>query len=250
MLTPHPPLSSAIVDWFRQELAVGHLGPGSRLPSERLIGEQFGVSRSVVREAMSELKSEGLVMSRQGKGVFVTERGSRRSFQLAPHTLEDTASLNHVIELIATIESSAARLAALRRDDDDLKAMRRALVGMEYAIVHDLPGDEEDYAFHQAVVDATHNPQFVSLNEYLEQHARRLIRRARHNTLTRHQSLVAQVQREHQDIFQAIEAGNPDAAAEAAENHLRNAARRLDVYLGKPLETTHPMTNQNDAAPA
>lgn len=224
--------------------------PGSRLPSERLIGEQFGVSRSVVREAMSELKSEGLVVSRQGKGMFVTERGSRRSFQLAPHTLEDAASLNHVIELIATIESAAARLAALRRNDDDLKAMRRALVGMEYAIVHDLPGDEEDYAFHQAVVDATHNPQFVSLNEYLEQHARRLIRRARHNTLTRHHSLVAQVQREHQDIFQAIEAGNPHAAATAAENHLRNAARRLDIYLGKPLEDSHAIEPHGDPAQA
>src|SRR3546814_7956010 len=82
---------------------------------------------------------------------------------------------------------------------DDLKKIKRALIGMEYAIVHDQLGDTEDYAFHQAIVDAAQNPHFIALNEYLEQHVRHLIRSARSNTAQYHQNLVEDVQQEHQD---------------------------------------------------
>ena len=191
MSVPNTSLATPIIDWLKNEIDQGHLEPGAKLLSEKQLCERFGVSRSVVREALSQLKSEGLVNAYQGRGVFVAERGSRQSFRLKATSLRDTE-----------------------------------------AIVHDQPGDEEDYAFHQAIVDATHNPQFVALNEYLEQHARRLIRQARNNTATYHQDLIADVQKEHLDIFQAIERRDPLAAAQAAETHLNNAARRLNIYQG------------------
>jgi DNA-binding FadR family transcriptional regulator len=224
-------LTTTIVDWLKLEIDANRLGPGAKLPSEKQLCEQFNVSRSVVREALSQLKSEGLVSSHQGRGVFVSERGMRQSFRLKTTSLNDTETVGQIIELMSAIESAAARYAALRHTPADLKRIRQALVGMEFAIVHDQPGDEEDYAFHQAIVDATHNPHFIALNEYLEQHARRLIRQARNNTATYHQELIADVQKEHQNILQAIGERDPEAAAKAAETHLRNAARRLNSYL-------------------
>ena len=85
--------------------------------------------------------------------------------------------------------------------------MKQALVGMEYALVNDKLGDEEDYQFHLAIVQATHNPHLVALNDYLEANVRRVIRSARNNTARMYTERMAAVQSEHQAIFAAIEAG-------------------------------------------
>lgn len=231
MDTPTQPLTTGIVDWLKDEIEQNRLMEGSKLPSEKQLCEQFGVSRSVVREAISQLKSEGLVSSHQGRGVFVNARSARQSFRLSSTALDDHDAIEHIIELLVAFESAAARHAAVRHTPADLKEIRRALVGMEYAILNDQPGDSEDYAFHQAICDATHNPHFIALNEYLEQHVRGLIRQARTNTVTHHQDLVMAVQTEHHQILDAIEARDGAAAAHAAETHLRNAAQRLDIYL-------------------
>src|SRR5690606_4632887 len=189
-LSPTQSLTTPIAAWLKDEIEQQRLTPGSKLPSEKQLCEQFSVSRSVIREAVSQLKSEGLVSAQQGRGVFVNERGSRQSFRLDRTRLGDEEDVGYVIELLIAIEVAAARLAALRHTLDDLKKIKRALVGMEYAIVHEQLGDAEDYAFHQAIVDAAHNPHFITLNEYLEQHIRRLIRKARSNTAQQHQGLV------------------------------------------------------------
>jgi DNA-binding FadR family transcriptional regulator len=232
--TPRRPtqsLTDEIVEWLSQEIRSGRLAPGAKLPSEKQLGLQFSVSRSVVREAVSHLKSEGMVSAQQGRGVFVNERGARQTFRLEAPALDDAAGLEHVIELLVTIEAAAARYAALRHTPQDLKRMKQALVGLEYAIVNDKLGDEEDFGFHQAIVDATKNPHFGMLSDYLEQHVRRLIRQARNNTATNYQDLVGAVQEEHRAILAAIEARDPAAAAMAAETHLRNAAQRLNKYV-------------------
>jgi len=130
-----------------------------------------------------------------------------------------------------TIEVAATRFAAMRRSPEDLKRIKRALIGMEYEIANDRLGDEEDFAFHQAIVDATHNPHFRALSEHLEHGARRVIRQARSNTKAQHADLIEAVQQEHKAIYDAIAAGDSARAAEAAETHLRNAAERLNMYL-------------------
>lgn len=209
----------------------GELQPGDRLPSERELCERFGVSRSVVREALSQLKSDGSVETKRGSGAYVLERDRRQSFRMQDVAVDERDSLALVMELIVTVEVAVTRLAAMRRTPEDLKLIRRALIGMEYEIANDRLGDEQDFAFHQAIVEATHNPNFVALSSHLEQGARRVILQARSNTKSRHGSMIESVQEEHQAIFNAIKAGDPDAAALAAENHLKNAAQRLDMYL-------------------
>lgn len=207
------------------------LAPGDRLPSERGLCEQFSVSRPVIREALSRLKSEGLISIKRGVGVFVTERDPRGAFKIQDIDIEEKMSITHVMELISTIEVAATRLAAARRSNEDLKQIRKCLIGMEYAIASDRLGDEEDYEFHQAIVLATHNPYFKTLSQHIEHTARRMIRRLRSNTKTRHTNLIEAVQTEHQTIFNAIQAGDPAAAEQAARKHLENAEKRLVKYL-------------------
>jgi len=144
------------------------LAPGDRLPSERGLCEQFSVSRPVIREALSRLKSEGLISIKRGVGVFVTERDPRDAFKIQDIDIDEKISITHVMELISTVEVAATRLAAERRTNEDLKQIRKCLIGMEYAIASDRLGDEEDYEFHQAIVLATHNPYFKTLSQHIE----------------------------------------------------------------------------------
>src|SRR3546814_11496643 len=104
--------------------------------------------------------------------MLVKERGARQTFRLDPTRLDDKEDVAYVLELMIAIESAAARLAALRRTPEDLKNIKRALIGMEYAIVHDQWGDTEDYAFHTAIVDEPQNPHFLTLHENLQPHHR------------------------------------------------------------------------------
>ena len=224
-------LPDEIAARLTQAIQVGEFAVGDRLPSERLLCEQFSVSRAVVREALSQMKSEGLVTSRAGSGVFVTERNQRQAFRMQDVVINEEDSLALVMELLVTIEVASTRFAAMRRTPEDLKRIRRALIGMEYEIANDRLGDDEDFAFHQAIVDATHNPHFRALSEHLEHGARRVIRQARSNTKSNHADLVEAVQQEHKAIYDAISAGDPDQAELAAETHLRNAAKRLNIYL-------------------
>ena len=224
-------LPDEVATRLSEAIQAGEFAVGDRLPSERLLGEQYAVSRAVVREALSKLKSEGLVTSRAGSGVYVTERNQRQAFRMQDVAIDEKESLELVMELLITIEVAATRFAAMRRTQEDLKRIRRALIGMEYEIVTDRLGDGEDFAFHQAIVDATHNPHFQALSEHLEHSVRRLIRQARNNTKTRHADHVAAVQEEHEAIFAAISAGDPHQAATLAEKHLINSAKRLNIYL-------------------
>ena len=228
--TPQP-LPLEIIHWLTGEINSGRLATGDQLPSERKLCEQFSVSRAVVREALSQLKFEDLITTQQGKGAFVAKRGERHAFRLSEVSLGEENSLLHILEFLITIEVAATRLAATRHTAEDLKRIRQALIGMEYAIVNDRLGDEEDYAFHQAIFAAAHNPHFKALNEYLDHSVRRLIREARSNTAKNYHELVQDVQNEHQAIFLAIQARDSVKAGEAAERHLRNAGKRMNMYI-------------------
>jgi GntR family transcriptional repressor for pyruvate dehydrogenase complex len=243
---PNSGATDYVAEWLVGLVRSKSLKPGAKLPSERELCAQFSVSRPVVREALSRLKTEGLIVIQHGRGAFVAQGNQRQMFRMRDVSLADKDELAHVIELLIAIEVTATKLAAQKRSPDDLRRIRRALIGMEYAIANDQLGDQEDYEFHQSIVDATHNPHFRELSEYLEHRVRRLIRRARQNTADSSDDLVKAVQLEHKAIFHAIEARDPEAASLAAEAHLQNAGRRLAVYLneGQP----HPRARAKRSA--
>ena len=217
---------------IRQLIQECKLVPGDRLPSERDLCARFSVSRPVVREALSRLNSEGLVLIKRGVGVYVSERDPRGAFRIEDFAIEEKISITQVMELISTVEVAATRLAATRRSSEDLKQMRKCLLGMEYAIASDRLGDEEDYEFHQAIVLATQNPYFESLSQHLEHTARRMIRALRSNTKTRHKNQIDAVQAEHQaEAEQRVERAVDQAEQHLPEYHLGRYPKNRRHFL-------------------
>ncbi|MFG1348787.1 FadR/GntR family transcriptional regulator [Xanthobacter autotrophicus] len=226
-----PSLAETLAHRLREEIASGRLQPGERLPTEHQMAETYGVSRPIVREAVGRLKHDGLVTTRQGAGAFVAEPGAASTFRLDIADLSDKVEMRAIVELLMAVEATATAHAAVRRSDEDLARIGVQLDAMQDAIDRGEPGVDEDMAFHRAIVEATGNPYFRDLSQFLDHRVRYFIRTARANT-ARLGGLPQAVQREHEAIFAAIEKKDPAAARAAAEEHLRNAAARLAVYLG------------------
>lgn len=226
-----PSLADVLAQRLSDEIASGQLKPGEKLPTEHQLAETFGVSRPIVREAIGRLKHDGLVVSRQGAGIFVVESGIPSVFRLQVSDFTDRDEIRGIIELLMAVESSATELAALRRTDEDLAAIQGQLDAMRACIERHDSGVDEDVAFHRAIVEATKNPFFRDLSDFLDRRVRTFIRTARANTAKQQDGLIRAVQEEHQAIFDAIRAQDAQAARKAAEDHLHRAAERLAIYL-------------------
>jgi GntR family transcriptional repressor for pyruvate dehydrogenase complex len=210
-------------------IAAGDWRPGDRLPTEKALGLQFGVSRAVIREAISRLKSEGYVATYQGKGAFVAEEPGLAAFRLAAGT-PDQVPNEHLFELRALIEQSAAELAARRRTARDLAAIRSALADMRRAYAQDGLGLEADIRFHEAIAAATHNPVLERFMQFVGRHLREIIRLAR-VSVAKYENRLGEVDREHAAILHAIERRDPPAARVAAALHIAKGARRLRIRV-------------------
>lgn len=222
-----PPASYAqkVAEALRNEIISGALQAGERLPTESAICQAFGVSRAVVREAISALKQDGYVVSFQGKGIFVLDRPIREAFELGDADLNDVEDLENILEFLIANEVAATALAAERRTPEDLRELAKVLDSMKAAVEEGRTGIAEDLAFHTLIMKASRNPYFISFTAFLEGQVRRLIRAARANSSQAGMSVM--VQDEHVRIFDALVAGDGAAAGRAAEEHLRNAAHRL-----------------------
>jgi GntR family transcriptional regulator, transcriptional repressor for pyruvate dehydrogenase complex len=225
-----PSLADTLAIRLREEIASGRLRPGERLPTAHQISETYGVSRPIVREAVGRLKHDGLILTRQGAGAFVADPGSASAFRIDIADFTDKKEMRNVVELLMAVEAAATALAAVRRKDVDIARTKAQLVAMQQAIDRGDPGVDEDVGFHRSIVEATGNPFFRDLSNFLDRRVRNFIRKARSNT-ARLRGLTQVVQQEHQVIFDAIVDGDANAARAAAEIHLKNAAARLALYL-------------------
>ena len=186
-ITPGAHLSDRVADALAAEIRAGRLVAGDKLPTEAVLVEQFSVSRTVVREAVSRLKSLGLVDSRQ------------------------------------------------------------AITALEKAVQAGGDGVSEDVSFHRAIAEAARNPFLIGTLEYLGQFLQGSTRVTRANE-ARRADFARQVADEHQQISQAIEAGDVAAARRSAARHMDNAIKRIEqadpvfwqeegVQLARPLVT-------------
>lgn len=225
-----PSLADTLALRLREEISSGRFKAGERLPTEQQLAQTYGVSRPIVREAVGRLKHDGLVSSRQGAGAFVSEPGASTVFRLDITDFSDKEELRHIVELLMAVEASATEHTAARRSEADLATIRDKLDAMQAAIHRGEPGVDEDVAFHRAIIDATGNPFFRDLSDFLDRRVRNFIRTARANS-ARLTGMAQTVQGEHEAIFEAIVARDPQAARLAAETHLKNAAKRLAIYL-------------------
>ncbi len=220
-------LTDRLADQLSRRIDAGELAPGQRLPTEQQLSEQFGVSRTVVREAVSRLKSTGLLVSRQGAGVFVAPRDQARPLAFDPSVLQSLESVIQVVEVRRGMEGEVAALAAERITPAKARAIRAALDRLDAAVAEGRDGVEEDLAFHRSIAQATDNPQFERLLGFLEQYQRDAVRVTRTNE-SLHGAFMRAVGREHEAIAAAVIAGDAAAARRAAVRHMTNAAVRLE----------------------
>lgn len=208
------------------QVAQGRLAPGDRLPTEQQLALEHGVSRTVVREAVHQLRSQGLLVSRQGSGVYVADGAAHRPLAFDPRVLDSLDAVAQVVEVRRALEGEIAALAAARATQQQVAGLRRALAAIDAAAAAGHDGVDEDLAFHRAVAQATGNPQFEHLLGFLEQYLREAMRVTRGNE-ARRADFADAVRREHHALVQAIAAGDAAAARRAAVRHMANAADRL-----------------------
>jgi len=220
-------LSDRLASVLQGQIESGALAPDARLPTELALAEGHGVSRTVVREAVSRLRSMGLLVARQGSGVFVAPRAAARALPFDPAVLGSLEAVVQIVEVRRALEGEVAALAAARARAADVRRIEQALAAIEAAVAAGGDGVEEDLGFHRAIAQATGNPQFTRLLGFLEQYQRDAMRVTRTNEALR-SDFGEQVRAEHHDIAQAIRAGDADGARSAATVHMVNAARRIE----------------------
>lgn len=219
-------LSEQLADALARSIREGKLQAGHRLPTESAMTERFGVSRAVVREALSRLKTLDLVESRQGFGAFV--KGSSDP-ALGRLVLKPDGSLNAVMQMVEVrraLEAESASLAAERRTRQGLREIKATVRQLEEAVANGGDGVAEDVAFHAAIASAARNPFLLATLAYLNHFLIDATRVTRANEATR-ADFAQQVRDEHAAVVNAIEAGDADAARIAGAAHMINAAYRI-----------------------
>ncbi len=219
-------LSDRLAARLIAQIDKGALKPGDRLPTEAQLSIDHGVSRSVVREAVHQIKSRGLLRSRQGSGVFVAAAPAQQPLAFDPKVLDSMDAVLQVVELRRVLEGEIAALAAQRATRVQVASLRRAMKAIDEAMAGGTDGVAEDLAFHRAIGEATGNPQFSRLLAFLEQYLYEAMRVTKGNE-ARRKDFMDQVRAEHRAIVDAIAARDVLLARRSAIEHLQRADWRL-----------------------
>jgi GntR family transcriptional regulator, transcriptional repressor for pyruvate dehydrogenase complex len=219
-------LAQRVVAGLKDKILAGELPPGHKLPSEAELIDEYGVSRTVVREAVTRLRAEGLVETFQGRGSFVLAMPEPTSFTVESAAIRTHHDVLDMIDFRLGIESEAAALAAARSDTVARQKIRDALD----AFVNAAPEDqvEADFGFHRAVAAATGNRFYLDLLDSLGPMMIMLPRTRLGDAYSLTDAThVDRVRREHDTVAAAIIAGDADIARAAMRVHLGNTRRRL-----------------------
>ena len=158
-------LYEQIVQQIEESIHKGALKPGDQLPAERELAQQFGVSRTAVREAVKTLHEKGLVEAYPGRGTFITNGTSNSVRQSLDRMIRagQAEGTIHLAEVREILEPEIAALAATRADEENIAAMREALFVMDDAKKDPQAFIEADLDFHLALAEAASNPLILSL---------------------------------------------------------------------------------------
>ncbi|VWX63883.1 GntR family transcriptional regulator [Burkholderiales bacterium 8X] len=222
-------LAHGLVDDLGEKIRSQQLRPGDKLPTESAIMQSYGVSRTVVREALSKLQANGLVETHHGVGTFVLQPRTAGMFRLEGSDIATTVDVLAVLELRISLETESAGLAASRHSEEHLVSMRQALDEFERNV--DEAGDTvaPDFRFHLTIAQATGNPYFADIMTHLGTTIIPRTRIAAIRTHDRRGEYLSRVNREHEEIFAAISRRDAESARAAMRIHLTNSRERLRV---------------------
>lgn len=208
----------------------GEFEEGVRLPSESELALRFGVSRPVIREALSRLRVMGVIVSRKGSGSYVQKRTARPPEPpplIGFGPVDSLAQVRKCYEFRVSFEGDAAYYAAQNRTPEMLVTLRGALDSMATAIEQGVVGMNADIEFHFAVARASGNEFFEAVMESMRTPLEFAVNLARALALKRPMDHLLTVQAEHVAMFEAIEAQDKDAARLAMRTHIENACSRM-----------------------
>lgn len=226
----HQKLSHAIVEQLIQQIQSGNYAVGDKIPTELELIEQFEVSRSVIREAITELRSLGFVETRHGIGTFVKEQEGEQNFLLSNASLETINDIIALLELRISLETEAVFLAAERRQQVHIDKMQAALDDFKKHISSDVIDGtvQADYRFHIAIAEASNNQYFVDFLKYLGE---KIIPRARVRSIelnpSSRQEYLENVHLEHLNILKAIVDQDGALARQMMRAHLSKSIKKF-----------------------
>ena len=224
----HRNLAQGVIAYVSERIADATLNPGDKLPTESEIMRILGVSRTVVREAISHLQAAALVETRHGIGTFVLEPVPARSLGIDPNTVVTMRDVLAILELRISLETEAAGLAASRRSDAQLQQLRAALDSFQSSARNGSETVAPDLQFHLLIAQSSGNRYFHDILSHL---GTNIIPRARLNSAKLAQdepsAYLERVIHEHEDIFNAIARMDPESARAAMRTHLSNSRERL-----------------------
>ena len=225
--SPSRSLTQQLVAHLSNLIGTGVLAPGEKLAPESEIVRQQGVSRTVVREAISQLQAAGLVTTRHGIGTFVLDNVTRHNFGISAGSVTTLRDVLAMLELRISIETEAAALAAIRRTDEQLAEIRKALDSFRERLSNGGETITSDFQFHLGIAKATGNHYFSDILNHLGPSA---IPRSRFPASQRQPEelkYLIRISNEHEDAYNAIVRRDSEAARAALRNHLGNSRERM-----------------------
>lgn len=223
-------LPDEIAEKILRAIDSGRLRPGDRLPTEHDLSRRFGVARTVVREAVSLLKYDGVIDARRGVGAFIAVTDRRRAFRISPECFEKRQQLRKLLQLRTSVQADAAALAAVERSTSELRAMRGWLDTMAESVSADDASAEQwvdaEAGLYRAITEASGNEYFVEFVGMIDAKVMDNLR-----SVVVKNAMVAErgdaVLAEHAAVVDAIQAGEADGARDATRSHFECAAKRL-----------------------
>lgn len=225
-----------IVQQFHSLIRQGVLQHGTRLPSERLLAEQFNVSRSSVREAIRSLELQGLVVSRRGSGTFINTEAIESVVALLASTLSTgSETLKEIFEMRHLLEPQIAAVAATRADQDEVLRMAEILEEQQQQLARGETGVDADTAFHFALASATHNSALIKVVSAVED----ILRLSRDRSLQEPGRAERSLASHHQ-ILEKVRTGDADGARQAMEYHLTSVEPSVLTGYQQPTLVSQP----------
>ncbi|HMQ57857.1 MAG TPA: FadR/GntR family transcriptional regulator [Rhizobiaceae bacterium] len=222
-------LPQRVVSALSRDIESGELAPGSRLPTEQQLASRLGVSRNVIREAVAQLRADGLVEARQGVGAFVRAPEQRDAIRIDRNALREPGNMQRLFELRSVLETEAAAIAATRRTPQQLDCIKSHLDRMGGEEKWEDGSIDADLAFHREIAAATGNGYIHTFVSFVCEQIRQTIYYAR-QTNPLHDLVHINVG-EHVRIYEALVAADPHMAAAAMRNHIHGAAQRVGVTI-------------------
>ncbi|MEM0908963.1 MAG: FCD domain-containing protein [Pseudomonadota bacterium] len=223
-------LPDEIARSISEAIETGALKPGDRLPTEQSLSAQFGVARTVVREAVSLLKYDGVIESRRGVGAFISQLDNRSAFRISPGSFEKRQQLVQLLQLRTGVQAGASGLAATAHTRSALKEIETFLYSMASA-VREGRSEADTYhdaevGFYRAITEASGNPYYIEFISMIERKVEERLRAVAIKNV-----LAAEwgpgVLAEHEGVYRAVKLRDADAARHATRTHFERAAKRL-----------------------